>query len=493
MTVPFKTTKAMSNCRIFTVSDYQELDAINLAVRDALQSDPAIAHMLRGGDPSRLVVVKPNWVQESHGNKPDVWEPVITHPSVVLAVIEGLADSMSGRGTICLCDAPHTYASFEAIVARGGLRQRLNAVRARWPALDLELTDLRREVWICKEEVVVRRRTNPFDPRGYARLDLGQESLFCGHRGEGKYYGADYDVQTVNKHHRKELHEYLLAGTPVACDLFVNVPKMKTHKKTGITCCLKNLVGINGDKNWLPHHTEGGPRSGGDEFPQEHLSQRIERGLKWFGRRMMARAPGVGSWLYRKLRNTGKRVLGDSQTVIRNGNWCGNDTCWRMALDLNRALLYGNADGTWREAVSAKHYLAIVDGIVGGQGNGPLCPDPVASGVVLSGTNPAHVDAAVCRLMGFDPESLPIVARAFDPHRWPIADVSLKAVEVHDDRLGRTVALDELEPAVPGGFEPHFGWKNLPRSARGNESGKALSRAADLVTEHGGGFGGAAR
>ena len=51
------------------------------------------------------------------------------------------------------------------------------------------------------------------------------------------------------------------------CDLFVNLPKLKTHKKTGITCSLKNFVGINGDKNWLPHHTEGVPANGGDEFP----------------------------------------------------------------------------------------------------------------------------------------------------------------------------------------------------------------------------------
>ena len=30
--------------------------------------------------------------------------------------------------------------------------------------------------------------------------------------------------------------------------LVVNVPKLKVHKKAGITCCLKNLIGINGNK-----------------------------------------------------------------------------------------------------------------------------------------------------------------------------------------------------------------------------------------------------
>ena len=36
--------------------------------------------------------------------------------------------------------------------------------------------------------------------------------------------------------------------------------------------------------------------------------------------------------------------------TIRNGNWQGNDTCWRMALDLNRALRFANRDGSLRTA-----------------------------------------------------------------------------------------------------------------------------------------------
>ena len=149
---------------------------------------------------------------------------------------------------------------------------------------------------------------------------------------------------------REAKGKVVLAGTPMKCDLFVNVPKLKTHKKTGLTCCLKNLVGINGDKNWLPHHTEGGPPDGGDEFPSESFSTRLERRLKRIGRRMALAVPGVGTFAFRKMRNAWERVLGDNATVVRNGNWHGNDTCCGMALDLNRALLYGNPDGTWREA-----------------------------------------------------------------------------------------------------------------------------------------------
>ncbi len=452
------------DCHIHKIDGYCEADALGRAAREAIGADPAVVALLTAADSRRLVVVKPNWVQEAHEYRPDVWEPVITHPSVLLAVVQELARLMQGQGTICVCDAPHTYANLEAITARGRLAASLQEVRSRWPELQLELVDLRRERWIRKEEVVVERLANPHDPRGYVRLDLAQDSLFWRHPGEGHYYGADYDSRVVNEHHRGHVQEYLVAGTPLACDLFVNLPKLKTHKKTGITCCLKNLVGINGDKNWLPHHTEAGLRYSGDEFPEERLTERFERVVKRAGRRMMRTLPIFGNWAYRRMRNVGKRLIGDSETVIRNGNWQGNNTCWRMALDLNRALLYGNLDGSWREATAPKPFLAIVDGIIGGEGNGPLCPDPVVSGVLISGGNPAVVDAVAAQMMGFDPRSLPIVHQAFAPHRWPIASVPLEEIHVLDDRHNATMTVDELSPAVPGGFRPHFGWISLSKA-----------------------------
>lgn len=453
----------MNSVHVASVSGYDKTNEIHSFVELSFDMDSKIASFLANDNPARHVVVKPNWVQEAHEYKPDVWKPVITHSSVVLAVVETIAKKMRGRGTMSICDAPHTYASFEAIVARGDLNNGIKNIRLRWPELKLELLDLRREVWIRKEEVVIERRPNPDDPRGYVKVNLREDSLFYGHPGEGRYYGADYDSAVVNSHHCGKIQEYLIAGTPITCDLFINVPKMKTHKKTGITCCLKNLVGINGDKNWLPHYTEGSPASHGDEFPEMSLKNRVESFAKQVGKKMAINVPWLGTWVYRKMRNTGKQVLGDSEAVIRNGNWSGNDTCWRMALDLNRALLYANSDGSLRDYLRPKAYLSIVDGIIGGEGNGPLCPEPVSSGVLIAGTNPAEVDAVVAKLMGFDPKKIPIIKYAFDPHRWPISTKTIKEITVLDERVQREVKIDELMPTVDGGFVPHFGWKNLER------------------------------
>ena len=442
------------------IAEYADTPTLRAFLNQVFDAHPVTSRWQT--DPARRVVIKPNWVQEAHEYRPEVWEPVITHPALLAALLDITAERMGGEGTISLCDAPHTYANFTAILAHGGLQAELDRLRVRWPRLRLEILDLRREIWIRREEVVTERIPNEPDLCGYIAFNLGVDSLFYGFRGEGRYYGADYDSTVVRRHHQGEIQEYLLAGTPLVCDFFINVPKLKTHKKTGITCCLKNLVGINGDKNWLPHHTEGSPANGGDEYPDATLINQLESTLKKAGRRLALSLPGLGNWLYRKARNAGKRMLGDSETTIRNGNWHGNDTCWRMALDLNRCLLFGNADGSMRGRSAPKPYLAIVDGIIGGEGDGPLCPHPVSSAVLVAGDNPAVIDAIACRLMGFDPSAVPLVRQAFDStHRWPITETAMSDVRIYDGRVAEEIGLFQVQPAIQGGFRPHFGWSVL--------------------------------
>jgi uncharacterized protein (DUF362 family) len=60
--------------------------------------------------------------------------------------------------------------------------------------------------------------------------------------------------------------------------------------------------------------------------------------------------------------------------------------------------------------------LAIVDGIVGMDGDGPLWGGAVASGVVVVGADLASVDATCCRLMGLRPERVPYLVAAAATH-----------------------------------------------------------------------------
>ncbi len=56
--------------------------------------------------------------------------------------------------------------------------------------------------------------------------------------------------------------------------------------------------------------------------------------------------------------------------------------------------------------------LAVVDGIVGMEGDGPIMGDPREAGVVVMGRNPAAVDATCARLMGVDPLRVEHLRRA---------------------------------------------------------------------------------
>jgi len=47
--------------------------------------------------------------------------------------------------------------------------------------------------------------------------------------------------------------------------------------------------------------------------------------------------------------------------------------------------------------------FAIVDGIIGMEGNGPIQGTPRAASVVVAGASPVAVDATCCRIMGLDP------------------------------------------------------------------------------------------
>ncbi len=412
--------------------------------------------LVRSGE---TVLIKPNFVKEAHSSDPEGWRYIITHGSVIRAVSDFLWKAMELKGSIIVADAPQGDSSFREIIRLNGLQ----AVRDFYVSkgLDFRLLDLRQEEWVSTDGVIVRRRRIRGDTEGYVRFDLGETSEFTGHRGSGRYYGADYDTNEVNRHHSDGCHEYLVSGTAIGCDVIFSLPKLKTHKKAGITVSLKNLVGINGDKNWLPHHTEGLLSQGGDEHPSPDSKHKFERVIVPYFRFLSSRVPGLGTVAHRWARRTGRPIFGDTENVIRSGNWWGNDTTWRMCLDLNKIALYGSSDGTMRvgSKENRKRHYVLVDGIIAGEGNGPMNPKPVNAGVIAFGLNPASVDAACACLMGYDPERIPIVRNAFRCREYPIADWPVADVRVVSNKRDWCGLLTQISPRSTFHFQPHFGWR----------------------------------
>ena len=415
-----------------------------------------LAELIRPGE---TVLLKPNLVKESHPRDPQGWQYVLTHGSIVRAVSDYVWKALEGRGKIILADGPQTDSSFDAIVRVLGLVEIQRFYQDK--GLCFELIDLRREEWTNRDGVIVGRRKLSGDPRGNVAFNLGDASEFVGHQGGGRYYGADYDSGEVNQHHVGGRHEYLLAGSAIGCDVFFNLPKLKTHKKAGVTLSLKNLVGINTDKNWLPHHTEGDPALGGDEHPEPNAKHRLERRLVAASHKALLAFPRAGGWLARQMREPGRGVFGDTDHVIRSGNWHGNDTLWRMCLDLNKLLLYGGPDGLLRASMeqNRKRHYVVVDGIIGGEGRGPMDPDPVRAGLVAFGTHAPSVDAVCAYLMGFDPERIPIVANAFRSVLYSLGSGDWRGIEVRSNRPEWNGCVADIPSDTTLGFRPHFGWK----------------------------------
>jgi uncharacterized protein (DUF362 family) len=436
----------------YGAASYSDCSAIHTQVAEALAALNLPADFIRPGE---KVILKPNWVKEHDERKPGPgqWEHVVTHPAVIEGVIRWVAPQLAGSGSIIICDAPQTDSSFRKISEYCRLNEMVDQCRKAFPGVTIELLDLRPEEWHAVDGVTVSKTALPGDPLGSTHAQLNEASEFVHFSGQGKLYGASYDMAETNIRHTGERHEYLLCRTPMEADVFINIPKLKTHKKVGITCGLKNLVGINANKNWLPHHTEGTPDMGGDQFPAATTKARLEHSWMGSAKRWLKDKPGL-SRLFVPLKKLGRLYFGDTQKVVRSGNWHGNDTCWRMVLDLNKCLFFFGGDGKPRK--KPLRYLAVVDGIIGGEGNGPMAPDPKPAGVILAGSNPAAVDAVAAAIMGFDMHKIRLLENAFKLRMKNFVPFQSEDIRIDSNKAAWNGSIAQLAEALD--FKPHFGW-----------------------------------
>jgi uncharacterized protein (DUF362 family) len=408
--------------------------------------------------PGGRVVLKPNFIRHWNPNAAASLDSVITHGSVVRALADYARLAAGPEGRVAIAEAPQHDCDFEEIRCRAGLDAIAGVHRSL--GAELEIIDLRREEVRYRGGVIAERRALPGDPAGYRLVDVGRHSAF---EGSGldprRFRGADYDCTPTTEHHVGGRHEYLLSETVLSADLVVNLPKLKTHKKTGVTLALKNLVGINGDKNLLPHHCQGPESAGGDEYPGASWLDAARSRATELARGWLARGRGAG--LVRAVRRIERGTRGDA--FVRSGNWWGNRTTWRMCLDLNRALYYSDARGPHFDAAApVRRVLTVLDGIVAGEGEGPLAPDDRPLGVILASLDPIALDLAAIRLMGFDEDRIPKVREALRGGPLPLTTARRpEDVRIFEAaRVGappRELPLDALEPDA-GGFRPHPGW-----------------------------------
>ena len=395
------------------------------------------------------VLLKPNWVLDKSLSSRGGLDCLVTHASVIEAVLYYVVKA--NPKSIVLGDAPLQSCDFEALYKACGLEDLVQRFRRSGHEIQIRDYRLTRMEGLFGE----KNRTEPAKDK-YCLFDLAEHSYLAPITDNRTEFRVTcYDPDIIGMHHNDRAHQYLIAREAMEADVVINLPKLKTHKKAGVTGALKNMVGINGFKEYLPHHRKGGSRHGGDCYEgrswlkgyAEDLLDRANRENGSFSAYCRIRLAGVATRL-------DAAIFGHDLNL--EGAWYGNDTVWRMCLDLQRILHYGMVDQRMADAPQRK-VITITDAIVAGDGDGPLAPSPVPLGIMTFGTNVAALEWVHCLLMHLDPEKIPLVSHAFSGGPWPLADFSPRdiRVRVHGEEL------PDVKQVVRFGrpFTPADGWK----------------------------------
>jgi hypothetical protein len=377
------------------------------------------------------------------------------HGSVLRALIDYALLAAGPEGRVRFGNAPLQSCDWERVQQDSGAR----AVEAfyRERGLPVEARDLR--LLVRSREATGAMTTRACrDAADGVEIDLDGASLLAElperSGRETRFRVSDYDPRRTHALHSGGRHLYVVNRELLEADVVIHLSKLKTHEKVGITCGLKGFVGGVGHKDSLAHHRFGSPSMGGDEYPDRF--------------RALGPLSRLHEWVYSRgeraslqaLLETGDRVLRTLARrcgAITTGAWWGNDTAWRMALDLARIFYHADASGVMHTAHQRRH-LALIDGIVAGEGNGPLDPTPADTRTLVFSDDVAAADHVACRLMGWSPRAIPLLARAQDDAGLDIS--GLRPGEPVSCLVnGRPCSDAELAPALGRPFVPPDGWQ----------------------------------
>lgn len=111
-----------------------------------------------------------------------------------------------------------------------------------------------------------------------------------------------------------------------------------------------------------------------------------------------------------------------SMAKLKTHHWAGVTLSMKNMFGVMPGIYYGWPKNVLHHAgiersildinATLKPHFAIVDGIVGMEGDGPIMGDPKQADVVVMGRNLVAVDATCCRIMGIDPAKISYLNKA---------------------------------------------------------------------------------
>jgi uncharacterized protein (DUF362 family) len=342
--------------------------------------------------PGMTVLIKP-----SVDVKPDLADgklyAAVTHPSILRAVIDYVHVALDGTGRIVVaCGTP------ARLVGNDPLKTlRLDSIQEYYFEkfqFEIELCDLRDSV------------------SGNVPVGLGRESTLCNFSDPDSLYPGN-EIQGMISHSQRGPCEYSISSEVLSSDVFISIPKMKVHDRTGIALGLQGLTDIVSQESKTPENAQ----------------------------------------LY-------DRLLTKAEKWLRNRSLSGlnlsEDFAWRIMADLARIVTFADDKGIIHDN-ARRNFFCVVDGIIGGENNGPLEPDPRPCGCLVIGENLLAADMVATRLMGFDIKKL----RQYDlvlqgKEEFPSTD----QIEIVADgeKIPGLTFFDSKDRNPMFGFRPHPSW-----------------------------------
>ncbi|MBR6148818.1 MAG: DUF362 domain-containing protein [Lachnospiraceae bacterium] len=400
----------MNKVAIEHVDNYR-IDEVKKTLKRALSDlgypkEKPLCSVVHPGD---RVFIKPNWVaskwRESCPHK-DTLYCVITHPHVIEAVADLVAEALQGKGEIIIGDNPSIDADFKELMEFTEIEKIKNKYDVPVRILDLRplvCDDLKN---YGKKNMMVHQSG---DPNGNVEVNLGKESLLYG-IDPTRFRGVFDEREDTIASHTGETQLYTFSRTLYDADVYISIPKLKTHQKVGATLNLKGLVGSIVNKNQLVHWQVGYPEIHGDEYPNKEAYEASKKAK-----------------------------------VTHRGAWPGNDTIWRMVADLYQGM-----------KKKERRYFTVIDGIVAGEGQGPFCPTSKNANSLIVGEDLLATDIVAVRYMGLNPEKISYL-KYFLEQKYD--GISLESIQVYENNKMVTGFFDRRTP-----YKDFFvvdAWKDL--------------------------------
>lgn len=349
----------------------------------------------------KSVLLKPNWVR--HDLKENDFICLRTNDNLLLCVLEEVLSLSPSR--VLIADAPIQSCDWDRMLSEGFMT-RVHALSQRHN-IPISIKDFRRTINDTNNKVI-EENVRPLDD--YVIFDLGDRSyLEPITTTDNRFRVTSYNPDRMAEVHHKGTHKYCIAKDVFDYDVIITIPKLKTHRMAGMTNSLKLLIGINGDKDFLPHHRIGSVLGGhGDNYLNSNALRSIASAVTDLGNKH--RGTVFNKYMLH-LSSALWELSRPDKATLANAGWYGNDTIWRTVMDVNTIALHGDNTGHIHPKTQ-RRLLSIMDGIIGGQGDGPLHPEPSPLGIVAISDNPYLLDVVAAHLYHLNISKIPLINAA---------------------------------------------------------------------------------